>query len=152
MEEQNSNAIAAFDSLFTTNQIQMLKILLPRLAPEHQGGFAVYIKLLELQYAFTFLRRHMGTRLFGNVKQLSADFFQGDNTDTVELLDELLPFSGPKERSRIENMKNIVVTMYAFFLILYMVLGITSNPEMIYVGLYRNTSLHTKNLSIHGFC
>lgn len=49
-------------------------------------------------------------------------------------------------------MKNIVVTMYAFFLILYMVLGITSNPEMIYVGLYRNTSLHTKNLSIHGFC
>ena len=42
MEEQNSNAIAAFDSLFTTNQIQMLKILLPRLAPEHQGGFAVY--------------------------------------------------------------------------------------------------------------
>ena len=109
MEEQNSNAIAAFDSLFTTNQLQMLKILLPRLAPEHQGGFAVYIKLLELQYAFTFLRRHMGTRLFGNVKQLSADFFQGDNTDTVELLDELLPFSGPKERSRIENMKNMMV-------------------------------------------
>lgn len=109
MEEQNTNAITAFDSLFTNNQIQMLKILLPRLAPEHQGGFAVYIKLLELQYAFTLLRRHAGKLLFGNGKQLSADFFQGDNSDTVELLDELLPFSGPKERTRIENMKNMIL-------------------------------------------
>lgn len=109
MEEQNTNAITAFDSLFTNNQIQMLKILLPRLAPEHQGGFAVYIKLLELQYAFTLLRRHAGKQLFGNGKQLSADFFQGDNSDTVELLDELLPFSGPKERTRIENMKNMIL-------------------------------------------
>lgn len=110
MEEQISNAITAFDSLFTNNQIQMLKILLPRLAPEHQSGLAVYIKLLELQYALTFLRRHMGSRLFGNVKQLSADFFQGDNSDTIELLDELLPFSGPGERSKIENMKNMILS------------------------------------------
>ena len=102
MEEQNTNAITAFDSLFTNNQIQMLKILLPRLAPEHQVGFAVYIKFLELQYAFTFLRRHSGKQLFGNVKQLSADFFQGDNSDTIELLDELLPFSGPKEQQHQE--------------------------------------------------
>ena len=109
MEDQNTNAINAFDSLFTTNQIQMLKILLPWLAPEHQGGFAVYIKLLELQYAFTFLRKAPGIRLFGNGKQLSADFFQGDNTDTVQLLDELLPFSGPGERQKIENMKNLIL-------------------------------------------
>ena len=109
MEDQITNAINAFDSLFTTNQIQMLKILLPWLAPEHQGGFAVYIKLLELQYAFTFLRKAPGIRLFGNGKQLSADFFQGDNTDTVQLLDELLPFSGPGERQKIENMKNLIL-------------------------------------------
>ena len=103
MEEQNSKTINAFDSLFTTNRIQMLKILLPRLAPEQQSGFAVYIKLLELQYTLSLLRKPPGTRLMGNGKQLSADFFQGDNTDTLELLDEMLPFSGPKERARIEN-------------------------------------------------
>ena len=49
MEEQVTKTITAFDSLFTNNKIQMLKILLPRLIPEQQGGFAVYIKLLELQ-------------------------------------------------------------------------------------------------------
>lgn len=108
MEEQNSKTINAFDSLFTTNRSQMLKILLPRLAPEQQSGFAVYIKLLELQYTLSLLRKPPGTRLMGNGKQLSADFFQGDNTDTLELLDEMLPFSGPKERARIENIKSMI--------------------------------------------
>ena len=108
MEEQNSKTITAFDSLFTTNRIQMLKILLPRLAPEQQNGFAVYIKLLELQYTLSFLRRHPGMRLMGGGKQLSADVFQGDNSGTFELLDEMLPFSGPEERSRIENIKSMI--------------------------------------------
>lgn len=108
MEEQNSKTITAFDSLFTNNRIQMLKILLPRLAPEQQSGFAVYIKLLELQHTLSFLRRHPGMRLMGNGKQLSADFFQGDNSSTMELLDEMLPFSGPQERAKIENIKNMI--------------------------------------------
>lgn len=108
MEEQISKAITAFDSLFTNNRIQMLKILLPRLAPEQQSGFAVYIKLLELQYTLSFLRRHPGARLLGNGQQLSANFLQGDNEDTLQLLEELLPFSSPTERSKIENMKNMI--------------------------------------------
>lgn len=111
MEEQNTKTITAFDSLFTTNRIQMLKILLPRLAPEQQGAFAVYIKLLELQYTLSFLHRHSGARLMGNGRQLSADFFQGDNADTLELLEEMLPFSGPQERARIENIKNMIANL-----------------------------------------
>ncbi len=108
MEEQGANTIAAFDSLFTTNRIQMLKILLPRLLPGQQGGFAIYIKLLELQYTFSFLRLHPGIQLFGDSRQLSADFLQDDTGDTLALLDELLPFSGPQDRARIQNMKNMM--------------------------------------------
>lgn len=89
----------------------MLKILLPWIAPKQQGGFAVYIKLLELQYTLTVLRRHKDMRLFGNGGQLSADFFQGDNSDTMALLDELLPFSGPEERAKIEGMKNMMANL-----------------------------------------
>lgn len=110
MEEQNIRTIAAFDSLFTTNRIQMLKILLPRLAPKQQSAFAVYIKLLELQYTLSFLRNHPGMALMGNGRQLSADFFQGDNTETLSLLEEMLPFSGPEERARIENIKNMIAS------------------------------------------
>ena len=108
MEDQGSKTITAFDSLFTTNRIQMLKILLPRLIPRQQGGFAIYIKLLELQYTFSFLRLHPGMQLFGDARHLSADFFKEDNEDTLTLLDELLPFSGPQERARIQNMKNMM--------------------------------------------
>lgn len=111
MEDQNPNPVAAFDALFTSNKIQMLKILLPRLVPEQQRGFAVYIKLLELQYTLAFLRQHPGMTLFGDMKRLSADFFQEDNSDTVELLDELLPFGNPEERTRIQNMKSMLENM-----------------------------------------
>lgn len=108
MEEQGSKTIAAFDSLFTTNRIQMLKILLPRLLPRQQGGFAIYIKLLELQYAFSFLRLHPDMQLFGDVRQPSSDFYQEDSEGTISLLDELIPFSGPQEQARIQNMKNML--------------------------------------------
>ncbi len=108
MEGQTTKTITAFDSLFTTNRIQLLKILLPRLAPRQQSCFAVYIKLLELQYTLSFLRSHPGMRLMGDGRQLSADFFQGDNAETMDLLDEMLPFSGPEERSKIENIRNMI--------------------------------------------
>lgn len=105
------DAIAAFDSLFTTNRIQMLKVLLPRLSPEAQGNFAVYIKFLELQYTVAFLQKHPSISLTGPGKQLVGNLFQGDNTDTIELLDELLPFSGPEERTKIQGMRNMLQNM-----------------------------------------
>jgi len=89
----------------------MLKILLPHLAPQQQMRFAVYIKLLELQYTFTLLRKIPAGPLFGDYRQLSADFLRGDNSDTIALLDELLPFSGPEGRARIEGMKNMLAGM-----------------------------------------
>ena len=110
-KRRESNAIAAFDSLFTTNRIQMLKVLLPRLSPEAQGNFAVYIKFLELQYTVTFLQRHPSIPLLGAGTQLSGSIFQGDNTDTLDLLEELLPFSGPEERTKIEGMRNMLQNM-----------------------------------------
>ena len=55
MEDTHSNTITAFDSLFTTSRIQMLKVLFSWLAPEQQGGFAVYIKLLEEEIVRGFL-------------------------------------------------------------------------------------------------
>lgn len=111
MEKQNTEAITAFDSLFTTNHIQMLKVLLSRLSPEAQGSFALYIKFLELQYTFSFVQKHPAVPLLGAGRQLSGSLFQGDNADTIELLDELLPFSGPEERSKIEGMKSMLQNM-----------------------------------------
>ena len=111
MEDKGTGLITAFDSLFTTNQIQMLKILLTRLSPASQGSFAVYIKFLELRYTIQLFRSHSVVKIPGQKKPLSFDFLSGDNTDTLELLDELLPFSSSVERKKIENMKNMLANL-----------------------------------------
>lgn len=111
MENCSSHIINSFDSLFTTNRIQMLKIIISHLPSRQQGTFAVYIKLMELQYTFSLLQRHPNMQLFDRQSQLSFDFFNGDNEGTLELLEELLPFSSPEERSKIENMRNMMQNM-----------------------------------------
>lgn len=109
MEEKRTGPVTAFDSLFTTNKIQMLKVLAAWLPPSQQGIFALYIKFLELEYTFSLLRRHI--TLSTNSRHLSADFFSGDNSDTIELLNELLPYGSPAECSRIESMKDMLQNM-----------------------------------------
>lgn len=111
MEEKGTRLITAFDSLFTTNKIQMLKILLSRLAPSSQGIFAVYIKFLELQYTFSLFRANAPVKMPGQGKPLSLNLLDGDNAETLELLDELLPFSTSEERKKIETFKNMLSNM-----------------------------------------
>ena len=111
MENCNTSVIQAFDSICTNNKIQMLKILLSHLPSENQGAFAVYIKFMELQYTITFLQQHPGMQLFRNTSALSFDFFNEDNTGTISLLEELLPFSSPGEQKRIQEMIQMMQNM-----------------------------------------
>lgn len=118
MEEKGKETIAAFDTLLTTNRIQMMKVFLSYLAPEQQSGLAVYIKLSELQYAMQILRQSPGRPLFRERRTvlslnslMDGSLLQGDSSGIVELLDELLPFSGPSERSRILQLKNLLTSM-----------------------------------------
>lgn len=107
MEGKNTDPVSAFDSLFTTNKIQMLKVITSRLPPEQQTGFAVCIRLMELQYTL-FLLRHPSEFSISPAGKLSADFLSGDNADTLELLDELIPYSSAEEQKRIQGMKNML--------------------------------------------
>ena len=98
MEENELGSITAFDSLFTTNRIQMMKVLLPYLKPEQQGALAVCIKVMELNYTFSFFKNHphaLPLRL-------------PQKSDTTKVWDEILPFCGPEERSKVENMRNMM--------------------------------------------
>lgn len=101
MEENELGSIAAFDSLFTTNRIQMMKVLLPYLKPEQQGALAVCIKMMELNYTLSFFRNHPHTQPF-RIPQ---------KNDASRIWDEILPFCGPEERSKVENMKNMMQNM-----------------------------------------
>ena len=51
------SSISEFDALYTTNQIQILKILLPFISPDMQKSIAVYIKFMELKVQDLFIKK-----------------------------------------------------------------------------------------------
>ena len=93
----NVEKIYAFDTLYTTNHIQMLKILLPCLNPPLQKTLALYIKFLELCYTFSFLKAHPNG--------IKGCGFDKPPTDWQIISDELLPYLSPEEAERIRQMK-----------------------------------------------
>ncbi|MDE7353004.1 MAG: hypothetical protein K2O06_08125 [Acetatifactor sp.] len=118
MEGKGSDIIAAFDSLLTTNHIQMLKVFLSYLAPGLQGGLAVYIKFLELQHTLQFLKNRpqspvlsLRSPLFPLQSSGPENPLKSGNNDTIAFLDELMPFGSPGEQERIQSIKNMMQTM-----------------------------------------
>ena len=51
-------SVMAFDALYTNNQIQKLKVLLPYIDPSMQKNMAVYIKYMELKYTMELFKKH----------------------------------------------------------------------------------------------
>ena len=60
MDEKEQDNVAAFDMLFTTNQIQIMKTLLPCFDRPMQKYLAIYIKYQELQYTLEKIKLRMG--------------------------------------------------------------------------------------------
>ena len=58
MDEKERDNVAVFDTLFTNNQIQIMKILLPCFDRPMQKYLAIYIKYQELQYTLSYFRNH----------------------------------------------------------------------------------------------
>lgn len=100
MEAKKNEQIYAFDSLYTTNHIQMLKILLPCLNPPLQKNLALYIKFLELRYTILFLNAHPHV--------INGCGFSKERRGQEIPIDDLLPFLSPKEA---ENMKQLQKSM-----------------------------------------
>lgn len=102
MEEKSSDKILAFDTLFTTNNIQMLKVIITYLTPSLQKSFAVYIKIMELQYTLSFSQNHPSASL--------GILPHEDSSDATKLCDELLPFCDAAQKEKIMQMKNMLQT------------------------------------------
>lgn len=115
MDEKGKETIIAFDTLMTTNHIQMLKVFLSYLPPEQQSSLAIYIKFSELQYTMQLMRQSPGRPIYRDrrtVLSLSSlmdgSLLQQDREGVIELLDELLPYGNFKERARIQEFKNML--------------------------------------------
>ena len=106
MEARNEEAtnVMAFDALYTTNEIQKFKVLLPYIEPSMQKHLAVYIKYMELQYTMKYVRRHPF--------QISGCSVSSDEKpDLRSLCRQLSLYSSPEEIRQLEQLQNMLQTM-----------------------------------------
>lgn len=106
METIKNEQIYAFDSLYTTNHIQMLKILLPCLNPPLQKNLALYIKFLELRYTISFLNAHPYV--------ISGCGFDKKYREQEIPVGDLLPYLTPKEAENLKQLQKSIDVMKQF--------------------------------------
>lgn len=115
MEGKELDKVTAFDTLFTTNHIQMCKVLLSYLPLSHQKLLAVYIKFSELIYTLSFFQNHPGAHLAGFCADASPftgrDASGQNEADFPRMCDELMPYLSPAERDRVSQMKSMMQNM-----------------------------------------
>ncbi len=97
---EKNDKIQAFDALFTTNHIQIYKLLLPYLAPSLQRQLAVYIKYLELQYTAAYCKHHP----FGCMPRAYPP-------DASCLYREIQPYCSYEERQKAEELLRFFSTV-----------------------------------------
>lgn len=98
MDSNEHNKVIAFDTLFCTNHIQMLKVMLPYMNRQMQKSLAIYIKFLELNYVINYFRKHPYP-LFGCM--------QNEEPDIFKMCSELAPFCTENEKKQLEQIQNI---------------------------------------------
>ncbi len=103
MTEKEHEQIVAFDTLFSTNHIQMLKVILPFTDHQTQKFMAVCIKFLELQYTIDFCNKHPFS--------LSECADQKETPDISNLCSRLLPFCNRSEKKHLEQIQTALKSL-----------------------------------------
>lgn len=97
---EKPDKIKVFDSLFTNNQIQIFKILLPYFEPGMQKSLAIYIKFMEFQYTLTYFEQYPNACM------------PKETIDTSEKIwNEILPFCSSSQKTQIEQLSKMFANM-----------------------------------------
>lgn len=102
MDETEKDAVFLFDTLYTTNHIQMLKILLSYFPVKYRNKLAMYIKFQELQYTMEYSRH--------NTVNLSAQSTEKE-IDIAALCQALTPYCTEKEKKMFQQLTQMKSTM-----------------------------------------
>ncbi len=98
METNEHDNIIAFDTLYTNNHIQMLKIVMPYFDARVQGQLAVYIKYLEFRHTLDY---------FSRPHELSGCSFHKEEFNINKICSQLSPFCSSAEKEKLERIAGI---------------------------------------------
>lgn len=105
-EHKDSDYVLAFDTLYTTNHIQMLKVILPRLPRERRNQFALFIKFMELQYTLSYCEK--------TKDQINICTNDPDPKDFSSLIKELQYYCTDAEQKKFKEIADIMQAMEMF--------------------------------------
>lgn len=128
MDNYKPDSITAFDTLYTTNHLQMLKILLPHLQEDMQPHVAVYIKLNELLFALQFSKE-------SRINTISCS--RKKEIDIQELICEISPYLSGNEKEMLKKLADMKDNMEKFQQIsqlMQMMDGMSDSPESMLQG------------------
>ena len=113
MECPENRAIAAFDTLYTTDHIRILKILLPFVDGSARRDLTVLIKFLELKYTMELLRRTpaLSTAEVCGLTSGGPEGGAGNGAGIAELFAQIRMFCTPTERAAIEQLAGLQRSM-----------------------------------------
>ena len=103
MDKNEHDKIIAFDTLFTNNHIQMLKIVMPYFDEPFQKNLAVYIKYQELRYTLAYYTSHPHELYGCSVKK--------EEFNVNKICSEILPFCTNEEKQMIEQVAGLFRSM-----------------------------------------
>lgn len=102
-----NEAVIAFDTLYTQNHIQILKILLPYFDPYGQNHLAVWIKYLELRYTLEYVSRHPSPPYKNQTSGTSSP-------DFAVLFEQIKNFCSPREKALFGELLNLQKNLEMF--------------------------------------
>lgn len=111
--------IVAFDTLYTTNHIQILKAMLRLIPEENQSFVAVIIKYLEFNYTFQLaLRMQTDSANFKNNDAIKTEESSYDQAKKIahitDFLHKILPFCSEREAGIIRKIIQMKETYDSF--------------------------------------
>lgn len=113
MEDQN--LITAFDTLHTTNRLQILKILFSRLPETIRPYLAVYIKIKELNCTINLYAPQMNHNIPQNFSfDFVRELFKPDDEHLGFLCKSALPYCTPSEKDFIQNIIHMISTYQSY--------------------------------------
>lgn len=102
--QKDADKVLAFDTLFTTNHIKMLKVLMFYFDSSTQKMLAVFIRFLELQYTISYFQKHPAP--FPNKTKKEPDM--------QELCRKLRPYCAPDEQKKLDQLLQMQQSMENF--------------------------------------
>lgn len=106
MDEKSPLPMTPLDTLVTTPDLQMLKLMIPYTPPANQRLLAIYVKFLEFQHTLSFFRNFTA--------DLHTCAFEKELSSPLDMLEELRPFLPKKDYETLDMIANLMTMMDTF--------------------------------------